>query len=60
MAYVRKTRDLYAIQGYYGSTYGWEDVTIEESARDAREMLACYNTNERSIPHRIRKFREKI
>lgn len=58
--YQRKTRDLWAIQGYYGSQYGWEDVTVEESFKDAREMLKCYNENEPDIPHRIHKFRERI
>ena len=52
--YVRKTRDEYTIEGNYG--YGWEEDTYKE----AREMLRCYNENEIGYPHRIRKHRVKI
>lgn len=58
--YKRKTRDRWAIQGYYASDYGWENLTIEESAKDAKETLRCYDENEPNVPHRIRKFRERI
>ncbi len=58
--YVRKTRDEYVIEGYYGSECGWEEVTSEDTYCKAHEMLRCYNENEALYPHRIRKRRVKI
>ena len=58
MAYVRKTRDVYEIQGDYGC--GWECVTTETTWTDAKQMVKCYRENERGIPFRIKKVREKI
>lgn len=58
MAYQRKTRDVYDIQGNYG--YGWDDLTEETSLKDAKAQLKCYNENEPNIPHRIMKRREKV
>ena len=55
--YIRKTVDEYEVQGNYGQ--GWECVTTEETYRDAREQLKCYNENE-PYPHRIVKKRVKI
>jgi len=56
--YQRKTKDIWIIQGYYGIF--WEDLTIEETRKEAREQLKCYNENEPGIAHRIVKTREKI
>lgn len=58
MAYVRKTRDVYEIQGDYG--WGWECVTTETTWTDAKDMVKCYRENERGVPFRIKKTREKI
>ena len=48
----------YSIQGYYGSQYGWEELTAEESFVEAKVQLKCYNENEPEIRHRIK--RQKI
>jgi hypothetical protein len=56
--YKRKTRDVYAIEGNYGC--GWEELCEEETRKEAREQLKCYNENEPQYEHRIRKHREKI
>lgn len=58
MAYVRKTRDVWEVQGCYCGE--WECLTEEESRKEAREMLKCYDDNERNYPHRIVKKRVKI
>lgn len=64
MEHVRKTRDeqvlsggtivIYEVQGFYGE---WECLTLEETMKDAEEMLECYNENEPLYPHRIVKKR---
>ena len=56
--YVRKTRDVYEVQGNYG--YGWDVVTTENTREKALIMLACYRENEPRASHRIVKKREKI
>jgi hypothetical protein len=56
--YQRKTRDVYEIQGDYG--YGWEYLCEEETRKDAREQLKCYNENEPQYEHRIKKRRVRI
>ena len=56
--YIRKTKDIYIIQGNYQS-YGWEDLTIEETYKEAKIQLKCYNENEANYPHRIIKRRVK-
>ena len=57
--YKRKTIDVYEIQGYYDSQYGYEMVTTEDNFKDAKIQLKCYRDNE-SVPFRIVKKREKI
>lgn len=58
MAYVRKTRYVWEVQGlYYGE---WECLTTEESKKEAVEQRKCYDENERGVPHRIKKVRERI
>lgn len=58
MAYTRKTRDVYLIMGNYGS--GYEEVTEEETMKDARQMLKCYRENVPQHPHKIVVKRIKI
>lgn len=59
MAYIRKTRDEYEIQGYYSTEYGWETVCTEENMRDAKRTLKLYRENE-PYEFRIRKHRVPI
>ena len=59
MAYIRKTEDEYHVQGYYGSQYGWETVTTEETRAAAKEQIKCYRANE-NVPFRIVKKRVKL
>lgn len=58
--YIRKTRDEYAVQGYYGHTYGWEDVCTEETRKEAWQTLKEYRENELGTPFRIKKRRVKL
>lgn len=60
MAYVRKTKDEYEIQGYYGSTYGYETVTTEKTWKEAKAQIKCYRENEPGIDFRIQKKRVRI
>lgn len=56
--YKRITEDVYITQGlYFGA---WEDLTIDSTLREARQMLKDYNANDPAIPHRIIKKRVKI
>jgi len=57
MAYIRKTRDEWEIQGNYG--YGWECVNTEETWKDAKRSVAEYRANE-SAPFRIVKKRVRL
>ena len=56
MAYVRKTRDEFELQGAYGQ--GWECLTTEDSMRAAIEQRKCYRENEggsyRIVTRRVR------
>ena len=52
MAYKRKTRDVFVIQGYYTSGYGWEDVVEEDSRKAGREQLRAYRQNAPMIVRR--------
>jgi len=58
MAYTRKTRDEWEVQGDYGQ--GWEVVTTEINRNDARAQLKLYDVEELQYPHRIVKRRVKI
>ena len=58
MAYTRKTRDIWEVQGNYGQ--GWECVTAEEKFSEARARIREYCENEPQYPHRIKLVREKI
>lgn len=57
---TRKTRDVWVVQGNYGYGDGWEDVTAEETYREARQRLKEYRENEPQYPHRLKLTREKI
>lgn len=58
MTYRRKTRDEWNVQGSYGC--GWEDVTAEDSYREARARLREYRENQPQYPHRLIKRRIKL
>lgn len=58
MAYQRKTRDGWEVQGFY---YGeWERLTTEETRSEAATQKKCYDENERGVLHRIKKVRERL
>lgn len=59
MAYIRKTRDEWEIQGNYGYGHGWECVNTEDTRQDAKRSVAEYRANER-FPFRVVKKRVKI
>lgn len=58
MAYQRKTRDVWEVQGFYFGE--WERLTTEETRGEAVAQRKCYDENERGVPHRIKKVREMI
>ena len=60
MAYVRKTRDSYEVQGNYGYGDGFECVTAEDTRHEARERLKEYRANEPGVPFRLKVVREKV
>lgn len=57
MAYKRKTRDCYAIEGNNG--YGWDIECECKDKADAREQLKVYRANV-NYSVRIKKYRERI
>lgn len=57
MAYIRKTRDEWEIQGNYG--HGWECVNTEDTRQDAKRSVSEYRANE-SAPFRVVKKRVKL
>jgi hypothetical protein len=59
MAYTRKTRDTYELQGNYGHGDGWECLTAEDSRAEIRQRLKEYRENEGGN-YRIVKKRERI
>jgi hypothetical protein len=60
MAYVRKTRDEWQIHGWYGSLYGWEEVSVYDSRKEAIVDLRIYRESERGIAFKLIKCRVKI
>lgn len=60
MPYKRKTQDVWAIQTYTGSQYGWETVTTELKYRDAVKRVREYRENEPQYSHRIKLTRVKV
>lgn len=48
--------DCYVIQGNYGGSAGWEDLTAFETYKEARSELKVYRANDvPSASHRIQK-----
>ena len=60
MTYIRKTRDVYEVQGYYVAGYGWECVCSEDTRRDAMQRLREYRENEPQYSHRLVMKREPL
>ena len=64
MKYIRKTEDIWEVQGKYTEEYGFERVTAETSRKDAVAQLNCYKKNEpqyqfRIVYKRVRKENQK-
>ncbi len=59
MAYVRKTRDEYELEGWYKESGAWEYIVTAEDMKDARGLIKCYREND-PRPYRIRKRRVRI
>ena len=57
MVYVRKTRDVWRLQGNYG--HGWETECEESTAAEGRQRLREYRENGPGS-YRLRKGREKV
>lgn len=58
--YVRKTKDEFVIQSYWGSQYGWEDSTFEETRPEGKRALKDYRDNQPEVPHRLIKRRIRL
>ena len=59
-ARVAKTRLIFVVQGNYGYGHGWEDVTAADTYKEARQNLREYRDNERGVPFRLIRRRERI
>ena len=57
---VPKTEALWIVQGNYGYGHGWEDVTAAKTWKEAKGYLRDYRENERGVPFRVIRRREKI
>jgi hypothetical protein len=57
---VRKTRDIYVVQGNYGYGHGWEDLTAASTRIEGKGYLKDYRDNESGTPFRLIKRREKL
>lgn len=60
MAYKRKTKDVFILLGYYGNTYGWEEILTEETLPEAIKRKREYEVNMPQYSYMIKKKREKI
>jgi hypothetical protein len=58
-ARIRKTKDIWVVQGNYGYGHGWEDVTAAETWKEAKQNLREYRENE-NAPFRVIRRRERI
>ena len=47
----RKTKTIYVVQGDYGQ--GWEDVTEENTRKEAADRLKEYRDNMTEYPHQL-------
>lgn len=59
MPRVRKWKSYWSIQGYYPGS-GWEEVTAEDTWKQARERLKEYRANEPGTAFRARTKKERI
>lgn len=57
MAYVRKTKDEWIIEGNYG--YGWEEESVYNNRKEAEKDLKIYNLESGGM-HRLVKKESKI
>lgn len=55
--YIRKTTDEWTVQGFYGSLYGWEDLSCSDSFTEARDDIKSYRDNEPQYRYRLVKTR---
>lgn len=55
MAYIRKTKDEFQLQGNYG--YGWEYILAEDTPQEARQRKREYIENAPQYLYRIIKKR---
>ena len=46
----------YVLQGWY-SGFGWDDILTEDTKAEAEAQKKCYDENEPSVPHRIKRVR---
>lgn len=60
MPYTRKTADEFVIQQYMGNAYGWEDVDICGTRKEAKFNLKLYRENQPEYPSRLITRRVKI
>lgn len=44
--YVRKTKDVYEVQGYFGSKIGWECIGKTDTYEDAKCLASDYKNKE--------------
>lgn len=58
MKKVNKYLYLWIVQGNYGDLYGWEDLTAEDTYKEARMQLKAYRENEPEYRHRLIHRRE--
>lgn len=58
--YVRKTKDVYEVQGNYGYGHGFERVTAEDTQGEALERLREYRANEPGVRFKLKRRRERI
>ena len=59
-ARIAKTKLIHVVQGHYGYGHGWEDVTAEDTRKEAMARIREYRENERGVPFRLIRRREKI
>lgn len=59
MAYIRKTKDEWVVEGYYSCEYGWEEVYTADTRAEAISVLKDYLANE-PYDFRIIKKRSRI
>lgn len=51
MTYARKTVDEFRIMGYFEQ--GWEEVTAEETWKDAKVQVRCYRDNDPDHAYKV-------